>query len=644
MLHTCRLARKRLAIACLWLAAFTAKSSLGQTITLQSGTPEVSGGNGSFTLFLPILNAGTATAGSVAVTSATLSGVAASGSLPLQLSDILAGKVSFANLRFNSGALVTGNKYLLTIRGTYTLGGTAFGFAINRFILLGALDIFQKPANPITVTPMLDSSHSVQTPISAVNGGTITATGADGSVFTLTIPPNALLSDELITMTPIASIGNIPLSGGFAAGVELQPQGLRFFLPATLTITSPTTAPAGQQWGFSYGASGADFHIYPLNLTAAITMNILHFTGFGWGMAPSLGSTLEAVIALKAEQRLEQQIAQLTEQERARQLDPNNQPPSDNPQYLENIATLLQQAYRDAVQPLLDAAVGDSTFLEKAAETALAWEKTLELEGLAGQEPFKSEIAATKSALVQLTITFYNNSFARCLAPDGVPLVESAIMFGVWKQLLLLGQDSLLPNFKTQLAACAAGQLLLTFDSTMMDVGEVVGKFDFNSHVLAQDLPMRFDTTKLEYTGDGLLSYPSFTGMFHWPPPSFDCGSRFIPGPGTIAVTGVIDLNVNFLAIPQPSDVRVLVTVVPTISDLIIASVAGPDSPCFSLPLSSDNYMVDYGILHYNGQGSNGILPYAVFVNTPTPFGINGFGVSGGVLVEQTTVTLANPM
>jgi len=649
MLHLSCLARKPLALMFFLLAALLAKSSMGQTITLQSGTPAVSGGNGSFTVFLPILNAGTATAESAAVTSATLGGVAASGSLPLQLSDILAGNVSFVNLRFSSGTLVTGIKYLLTIRGMYTLGGTKFGFAINRFILLGALDIFQKPANPITVTPMLDSSHSVQTPISATNGGTITATGADGSVFTLTIPRNALLSDELITMTPIASIGNIPLSGGFAAGVELQPQGLRLFFPATLTITSPGTAPVGQQWGFSYSASGADFHLYPLNLNSAIIMNILHFTGFGWGMASSLGSTLEAAIALQAEVRLEQQIAQLNQQERARELNPNNQPPSLDPQYLENLATLLQQAYRDAIQPLLDAAAGDNSFLQKAADTALAWEKTVELEGLAGQEPFESEIAATKSTLFHLIIKFYNDSFARCLAPDGVPVAESASMIGVWKELTLLGQNALLPNFNTQLAACIAGSLQLTFDSTIIGqlASQNFGVLDTNSHVLATNIPLQFDTSKLQYFGTGPLAYDSLSGVIHWNPPASDCGSSFAGIPGTIEATGVIDLNVNALSIKQANEVEILVTAHPSVTELVIARGIAPRTPCLSTPLSVDLYSAYYIFLHVTSvleQISNATqLPYPVFVNTPKLFGLHAIGPLGGAIDEATMVTLANP-
>ena len=651
MMHMPNLGRKLLALLCLFFAAFSTKTSLGQTIALQSGTPAVSGGNGSFTVFLPILNAGTATAQSVTVTSATLGEVAASGSLPLQLSDMASASTSFVNLVFNSTDLVAGTKYLMTIRGTYMSNGSTLGFAINRFILLGALDIFQKPANPITVTPMLDSSHAVQMLISAANGGTITATGADGSVFTLSIPQNALRRDELITMTPIATVGNIPLSGGFAAGVELQPQGLRLLLPATLTITSPTTAPVGQQWGFSYGASGGDFHIYPLDFKSAITMNILHFTGFGWGMAPSLGSTLQAAIALQAEARLEQQLAQLNQQERSRELNPNNPDTTLDPQYLENLATLLQQTYTDVVQPLLDAASGDNSFLQRAANTAISWERELELVGLAGKAPFNSEIQATQAALIKLLIQAYNDSFSRCIAPDGVPAVEVSNMLGAKRTLQLLGQnsDALFPNFNTQLAACAAGSLQLTFDSTMsgQTAAGNAGIIDTTSHVLATNIPMLFDSNKLQYFGTGPLAYDSLSGAILWDPPDTDCGSSFAGISGTIEAIGVIDLNVTPLNVKDANEVSILVSARPAVSELVVGRSIAPRVPCTTVPITVDLYTAYYIFLHAINaiqQGSNAAtLPYPVFVNTPKLFDLQTTGPLGGAIVEATTLTLANP-
>src|SRR5215813_10835461 len=56
------------------------------------------------------------------------------------------------------------------------------------------------------VVPTLDSDHAV-TQIVPAGGGTVTATGADGSKFTLIIPVNSLLSSARVKMTPVSAVG-----------------------------------------------------------------------------------------------------------------------------------------------------------------------------------------------------------------------------------------------------------------------------------------------------------------------------------------------------------------------------------------------------------------------------------------------------
>ncbi|WP_230981141.1 hypothetical protein [Gemmatimonas groenlandica] len=74
-------------------------------------------------------------------------------------------------------------------------------------------------------------------------GGVLT-TSAAGVSYRLEIPANALQANTLIRMTPIASIGNLPLTGGMVAAVDLQPSGLAFARNATLRIgvTAPPRA------------------------------------------------------------------------------------------------------------------------------------------------------------------------------------------------------------------------------------------------------------------------------------------------------------------------------------------------------------------------------------------------------------------
>jgi hypothetical protein len=142
-------------------------------------------------------------------------------------------------------------------------------------------------SNPLTVTPVLDTARAVSTNMTT-DGGTLSATAADGTQFKLTIPQDALLAGQQITMTPIASIGDLPLSGGLAGAVQLAPEGLILLQTSTLVINPPASISIDQQSPFAWYGTGDDFHLYPLTLdVATLTMTITHFCGYGIGRGTS---------------------------------------------------------------------------------------------------------------------------------------------------------------------------------------------------------------------------------------------------------------------------------------------------------------------------------------------------------------------
>jgi hypothetical protein len=137
-------------------------------------------------------------------------------------------------------------------------------------------------ANPISVSVTTDASRLVTATI-PIEGGVISATAANGTHFTLTIPADALLSDEEIMMTPLDNVSGIPLSAGLVAGVQLAPDGLRFIRPATLTIEAAPAVEAGlQAIGFGYQQSGDEFHLRPITASDnRFTLELMHFSGYG---------------------------------------------------------------------------------------------------------------------------------------------------------------------------------------------------------------------------------------------------------------------------------------------------------------------------------------------------------------------------
>ncbi|HET9276387.1 MAG TPA: Ig-like domain-containing protein [Gemmatimonadales bacterium] len=120
-------------------------------------------------------------------------------------------------------------------------------------------------------------------------GGVITARSSAGIAYRLDVPAGALMATETISMTPIAAIAKLPLSGGLAGGVELGPSGLRFARPATLRIQiAERPGPGLQLVGLSYEGDGRV--LLPELLADSGTTAVLPISHFS-GAAAGFGTT-----------------------------------------------------------------------------------------------------------------------------------------------------------------------------------------------------------------------------------------------------------------------------------------------------------------------------------------------------------------
>ncbi len=166
---------------------------------------------------------------------------------------------------------------------------------------------FTVAGNPLTVAPTLATTgaSTVHVPTS---GGVVAVTTPGGGTATLTIPPDALLVDTDVTMTPIQALAGMPFSGGLVAGVDLAPSGLHFQKPAELVITPAAAIATGRASPFGYSGNGTDFHLSPAQASGgAYRMQILHFSGGGIadGSAAERATSLQSLPA-GSEARLEQ--------------------------------------------------------------------------------------------------------------------------------------------------------------------------------------------------------------------------------------------------------------------------------------------------------------------------------------------------
>lgn len=155
--------------------------------------------------------------------------------------------------------------------------------------------VVRVPAGPLAIVMEAAQAGTVSL---GVAGGSFSVTSAAGVKYTLTVPPSALRVTTAITMTPIGAVGSLPVSGGFVAGVDFAPSGLRFARAATLTIETSRKPSAGQvPVGLSYQNTSTAPTLTLARLTASgLEVPVTHFSGVvaGFGTSQDLFALLAA--------------------------------------------------------------------------------------------------------------------------------------------------------------------------------------------------------------------------------------------------------------------------------------------------------------------------------------------------------------
>ena len=271
--------------------------------------------------------------------------------------------------------------------------------------------VFPLQPNPVKVTVTRDSTHSVSSMIPAT-GGTITATGGDGTRFTLTIPPNALDGDSTITMTPVSTMDGLPMTGGLVAAVHFEPEGLRFNLPVELRIEPPAEVPVEQQVGFGYLGDGNDLHLYPMERGRGLAMRLLHFSGFGIALGPMV-DLLGLLRPTDPRAQLEAQIGALIAADRRLALENDGK---GDPEFGTKLSKLLQDYYDHVVLPKIDAAMNtdDWHVIFDAVQTAMDFAR---ISAMLGEE--ESALAKLLPLLEPVLVRGFDRAYNRCIQKVG---------------------------------------------------------------------------------------------------------------------------------------------------------------------------------------------------------------------------------
>ncbi len=254
-------------------------------------------------------------------------------------------------------------------------------------------------------------------------GGSVTATGADGTTYTLDVPAGALPDDETIALEPITKIGGFPLGAGILAGVHAEPSGLQLVKPATLTITM-RQAPAGRVIGFLYDGEGADFGTTLAFMDGpAIRLRVTHFSGFGAGAenSPELAAIQSRSVNVAAEQFVGEIFALA------------GQSVGDRNRYLD----VFRRWYRQIVRPELGGAVGSDPRLRQALRDYDHWLYVLQqAPGAFGlpldfDTPMKPEQGEALGLIATALRDAIARADARCLAQHSLAEAETALEWQV---------------------------------------------------------------------------------------------------------------------------------------------------------------------------------------------------------------------
>jgi hypothetical protein len=327
------------------------------------------------------------------------------------------------------------------------------------------------PVNPLNVTPSMDTKHAANATI-GVAGGKLAATGADGTKFTLTVPAGALIGDTGITMTPVASVAGMPASATFGAAAQLSPEGLRFVLPATLSIQPAKPVPASSYLlPIGWTGAGNDVTLRPsLGGKTSINIPITHFSGGGYssGDASALNSLMSAYGS--EGDSIGNQIAQTISQAR------QDGKSMDDPQVQQQLTQLLDLLYHDVIEPTLRTALGsrNRTMMLCAIQKGLQYEADRSLvvggsgsplDGLAG--PLILQLANSIFAMDLTRCANHEIQTAQLVLQDGRMLT------------FLTGNDY--SNQSTQAAqACLQAAFQLNFTSRIWGT---FGGIEFDSTV-----------------------------------------------------------------------------------------------------------------------------------------------------------------
>jgi len=379
---------------------------------------------------------------------------------------------------------------------------------------------------PVDLTVVLDAERAVEQVV-PITGGVVTATGSDGTAYTLEIPPDALPAATTIGLTPAATVDGLPPGAGGPRGatyaVQMSPDGLSLLNFATLTIVPAAPLAPSEQVAFGYLGDGKDVISAAVVVDSPeIKIRVLHFSGAGVTGGGS-GDVDPAFVALgaDAERRFESTINELIQAERQRELDNEGGDGSLIPQ----IGEILDQFEAEVVKLRVRAASDSCDAGKAAVQTVLTLQRTRELLGLAGD---------TSSADLADVL---NKAVRACVLEEFTVCVENHrffLMLGLYH--LVLRQHAIFPVLTSGTLEEARDLTIkcLTFKLKLESTAHLNQAGWTNASSVTAEVILRFNPEELLINGAATYENTKYESRIP------ECSVATTTGGGTIAVLGLL--------------------------------------------------------------------------------------------------------
>ena len=345
----------------------------------------------------------------------------------------------------------------------------------------GGARLAQLAASPgarLDIEPALDTDRTVRRVLSS-EGGSLQTSAADGSTFVLTIPPNALLDEEEIALTPVSNISGLPPGVTLAAAVQMSPDGLMLFEPAVLTIQPARSVPADQEITFGWSGRGEAMHAYPVSpRSKTAEFHLMHFSGAG--VAAGSASAAQPIVKAPAAPCNDLIFSRVEELLRRARLATLRNEDVRMEDFVAAYAAASRTYLDEVLKPLVSEAARDEAIFPCVVQNYIAWYRSGQL--YMGADAFSdqqgSEAQALGDALWRAPLSnVFEKSYSRCMKGES-PVFQSASMGSLLRHLAMMGQEDLTPprGLERFLECSQQVTFLVDVESQMSNVYNVQGQ------------------------------------------------------------------------------------------------------------------------------------------------------------------------